>query len=69
MICLCINVLSNSDGVTGCGLVAGMTLVIEQVQSEQVVDVYRTVVKLLRSRQQFIVSKVSQVVFLHITNH
>ncbi|XP_050687645.1 receptor-type tyrosine-protein phosphatase T-like isoform X2 [Eriocheir sinensis] len=45
------------DGVTGCGLVAGMAMIIKHLQEEQVVDVYRMVVKLQRARQQFIVSK------------
>ncbi|XP_063863500.1 uncharacterized protein LOC135102341 isoform X3 [Scylla paramamosain] len=49
-----------SDGVTGCGIVAAMTLIVEHLRSEQVVDVYRTVVKLLRARQQFITSEVRQ---------
>lgn len=44
-------------GVTGCGLVAGMAMIIKHLQEEQVVDVYRMVVKLQRARQQFIVSK------------
>ncbi|XP_069185018.1 receptor-type tyrosine-protein phosphatase T isoform X2 [Procambarus clarkii] len=50
-------ILCCGDGVTGCGLVAAMTLVVERLQNEQRVDVYRTVVKLLRSRPQFITSE------------
>ncbi|KAK4325025.1 hypothetical protein Pmani_004370 [Petrolisthes manimaculis] len=46
-----------SDGYSGCGLVAAMALVVEQVQKEQAVDVYRTVVKLLRTRQHFITTQ------------
>lgn len=45
------------DGVTGCGLVAAMTLLVEHLQTEQCVNVYRTVVKLLRSRHHFITSE------------
>ncbi|XP_069942232.1 receptor-type tyrosine-protein phosphatase T-like isoform X2 [Cherax quadricarinatus] len=45
------------DGVTACGLVAAMTLLVERLQIEQCVDVYRTVVKLLRCRPQFITTK------------
>ena len=57
MVC---NTLPASDGVTGCGIVAALTLIVEQLRSEQVVNVYRTVVKLLRARQQFITSEVRQ---------
>ncbi|XP_042242893.1 receptor-type tyrosine-protein phosphatase C-like [Homarus americanus] len=45
------------NGVTSCGLVTAMSLLLEQLQNEQLVDVYRTVVKLLRSRPQFITSE------------
>ncbi|KAK3884166.1 hypothetical protein Pcinc_011549 [Petrolisthes cinctipes] len=46
-----------SDGYSGCGLVAAMAMVVEQVQKEQAVDVYRTVVQLLRTRQHFITTQ------------
>ncbi|XP_068202269.1 uncharacterized protein [Palaemon carinicauda] len=42
------------DGVTGCGLLAGLMLIIQRAQIEQVFDIYRAVVKLLKCRHQFI---------------
>ncbi|XP_068202261.1 uncharacterized protein [Palaemon carinicauda] len=42
------------DGVTGCGLLAGLTLILQRAQTEQAFDIYRAVVKLLRCRYQFI---------------
>ncbi|KAK7073439.1 hypothetical protein SK128_026732, partial [Halocaridina rubra] len=42
------------DGVTACGLVAGVTFLLEQAQSNQIFDIYRTIVKLMRNRYQFI---------------
>ncbi|XP_069990734.1 receptor-type tyrosine-protein phosphatase mu-like isoform X2 [Penaeus vannamei] len=44
------------DGVTGCGLVAAVTLVLERAVNYQNVDIYRTAVALLRCRPQFITS-------------
>ncbi|ROT69632.1 putative receptor-type tyrosine-protein phosphatase S-like [Penaeus vannamei] len=44
------------DGVTGCGLVAAVTLVLERAVNHQNVDIYRTAVALLRCRPQFITS-------------
>lgn len=35
-----------------------MAMVVEQVQKEEAVDVYRTVVKLLRTRHHFITNQV-----------
>lgn len=46
------------NGVTGCGLMSGVLLVVERLQEQQVVDVYRTVVHLRRARAQFITSQV-----------
>ncbi|XP_042886374.1 receptor-type tyrosine-protein phosphatase T-like [Penaeus japonicus] len=42
------------DGVTGCGLVAAVMLVLERAINHQSVDIYRTAVMLLRCRSQFI---------------
>ncbi|XP_068202272.1 receptor-type tyrosine-protein phosphatase T-like [Palaemon carinicauda] len=42
------------DGVTGCGLLAGLMLILQRAQIEQVFDIYRAVVKLLKCRHQFI---------------
>ncbi|XP_042870403.1 receptor-type tyrosine-protein phosphatase S-like [Penaeus japonicus] len=47
-----------ADGVTACGLMAGVILTVERLQTYQEVDVYRTVVKLLRCRPQFFTSVV-----------
>lgn len=52
------------NGVTGCGLMSGVLLVLERLLEQQVVDVYRTVVHLRRARTQFITS---QVLFIHHT--
>ncbi|XP_069185096.1 receptor-type tyrosine-protein phosphatase S isoform X1 [Procambarus clarkii] len=49
--------LSCGDGVTGCGLLAGALLTIENLQKSDKIDVYRTVVKLRRARPQFFVSQ------------
>ncbi|XP_069185384.1 uncharacterized protein [Procambarus clarkii] len=49
--------LSCGDGVTGCGLLAGALLTIENIQKSNKIDVYRTVVKLRRARPQFFVSQ------------
>ncbi|KAK4315072.1 hypothetical protein Pmani_013686 [Petrolisthes manimaculis] len=45
------------NGVTGCGLMSGVLLVIEKLQEQQIVDVYRTMVHLRRVRPQFITSQ------------
>ncbi|XP_063613434.1 receptor-type tyrosine-protein phosphatase epsilon-like isoform X1 [Penaeus indicus] len=47
-----------ADGVTACGLMAGVILTVERLQTYQEVDVYRTVVRLLRCRPQFFTSVV-----------
>ncbi|XP_042242748.1 receptor-type tyrosine-protein phosphatase U-like [Homarus americanus] len=57
--------LSCGDGVTGCGLMAAAKLTIEKLQKYKTVDVYRTVVYLLRARQEFFVSQ-AQFDFLYI---
>ncbi|XP_047493670.1 receptor-type tyrosine-protein phosphatase alpha-like [Penaeus chinensis] len=44
------------DGVTACGLVAAVSLVLERAVNHQSVDIYRTAVMLLRCRPQFITS-------------
>ncbi|KAK3873550.1 hypothetical protein Pcinc_021450 [Petrolisthes cinctipes] len=45
------------NGVTGCGLMSGVLLVVERLQEQQMVDVYRTMVHLRRVRPQFITSQ------------
>ncbi|XP_066955308.1 receptor-type tyrosine-protein phosphatase epsilon-like isoform X2 [Macrobrachium rosenbergii] len=45
------------DGVTGCGLLVGITFTLQRAQTEQVFDIYRAVAKLLRCRYQFITCK------------
>ncbi|KAK8746047.1 hypothetical protein OTU49_017239 [Cherax quadricarinatus] len=50
-------VLCCGDGVTGCGLMAGVLLTIEKLQKYNEIDVYRTVVYLQRARPQFFVSQ------------
>ncbi|XP_066955314.1 receptor-type tyrosine-protein phosphatase alpha-like [Macrobrachium rosenbergii] len=45
------------DGVTACGLLAGLIFILQRVHTEQVADIYRAVVKLMRCRYQFITCK------------
>ncbi|XP_064109516.1 receptor-type tyrosine-protein phosphatase alpha-like [Macrobrachium nipponense] len=45
------------DGVTGCGLLVGLIFILQRVHNEDVADIYRAVVKLLRYRYQFITCK------------
>ncbi|XP_018023279.1 receptor-type tyrosine-protein phosphatase alpha [Hyalella azteca] len=45
------------DGVTACGLAAGVLSVVDRLKERQDVDVYRTAVKLRRCRSQFFVDE------------
>lgn len=46
------------NGVTGCGIMAGVILTVERLQKYKEVDVYRTVLHLLRVQPQFFTSQV-----------
>ncbi|KAF2347158.1 PTP type protein phosphatase [Trinorchestia longiramus] len=50
-------VLVCGDGVTACGLAAGVLRVIDRMKEKQDIDIYRTAVKLRRCRSQFFVDE------------